>query len=412
MKNNCQTKKLGEICDLQNGFAFKSNDYVNSSKTFSFRMSNIRPGGFVDIYYNQKFLPDDYVSKYSEYLLKDGDLVIAMTDMAAETKILGVPTIVETQGNKLLLNQRVGRFFNIKLDQICIPFLKYILSSEQVNDYYKTLGRGGLQINIGKFDILNVEIPLPLLPEQQRIVKVLDEVFEKIEKAKENAEKNLANSKELFESYLQSVFKNPRKDWQKKRLKDICFLITKGSSPKWQGVKYIECPGVLFITSENVGDGKLIMKNKKYVEDKFNKKDKKSILKKGDVLTNIVGASIGRTAIYMLDDVANINQAVCILRCNPESIDNKYLMNILNSPFLKEILHKNEVNTARANLSLGFFSNLEISLPLIAEQKEIVAKLDVRSEQTKKLEEIYAKKLADLEELKKSVLKSAFAGKF
>jgi len=143
MKINWQTKKLGEVCDLQNGFAFKSKDYVTKSETLNFRMSNIRPGGFVDIYHNQKFLPDSYAIKYKDFLLKDGDLVIAMTDMATETKILGVPTIIKTDGNKLLLNQRVGKFFDIQNDKMFIPFLKYMLFSEQVNDYYKSLGRGG-----------------------------------------------------------------------------------------------------------------------------------------------------------------------------------------------------------------------------------------------------------------------------
>jgi len=69
----------------------------------------------------------------------------------------------------------------------------------------------------------------------------------------------------------------------------------------------------------------IILNKKKYVEGKFNVSDKKSILQKGDVLTNIVGASIGRTAIFNLDDLANINQAVCILRCKEEILHNLYL---------------------------------------------------------------------------------------
>src|SRR3989344_1952365 len=129
MKTDWQTQKLGDVCDLQNGFAFKSKDYVGKSETLNFRMSNIRPGGFVDIYHNQKFLPDKYVVKYKDFLLNDGDLVIAMTDMATETKILGVPTIVQTEGKKLLLNQRVGKFFNIQNDRVYVPFLRYMLSS-------------------------------------------------------------------------------------------------------------------------------------------------------------------------------------------------------------------------------------------------------------------------------------------
>src|SRR5690606_23973502 len=118
----------------------------------------------------------------------------------------------------------------------------------------------------------------------------------------------------------------------------------------------------------------------------------------------------GRTAIYDIEDVANINQAVCILRCNPKLILNNYLMNLLNSPFLKKILHDNEVNTARANLSLGFFNKLSIPCPTIEEQQTIVRQLDALRAKTQKLEAVYQKKMDDLEELKKSILQKAFSG--
>ncbi len=155
----------------------------------------------------------------------------------------------------------------------------------------------------------------------------------------------------------------------------------------------------------------MLLSQRKYVEEKFNEKDKKSILKKGDVLTNIVGASIGRTAIYNIDDVANINQAVCILRCDEKILNNEYLTYILNSPFLKKILHDNEVDNARANLSLGFFSKLSIPFPeSINEQKKIVSQLDTLSTETRNLENIYQQKLNAIEELKKSILQKAFSG--
>ena len=138
--------------------------------------------------------------------------------------------------------------------------------------------------------------------------------------------------------------------------------------------------------------------------------DKKSILKNGDVLTNIVGASIGRTAIFNMDDVANINQAVCLIRCNHDLLFNEYLMYLLNSPFTKQHLHDNEVNNARANLSLGFFRSLSIPLPELTEQIKVVEKIKEFHIETQKLEAIYQKKLLALEELKKSVLAKAFAG--
>ena len=164
--------------------------------------------------------------------------------------------------------------------------------------------------------------------------------------------------------------------WPTATLGDLCERITKGSSPKWQGFKYVDKPGVLFVTSENVRENEMLFEQPKYVEEAFNEKDTRSILKRGDVLTNLVGASIGRTAIFDRDDVANINQAVGILRCEPNRLHNRFLAYLLNSPVFTEILHDNEVNNARANLSLTFFKNLEIPLPPLSEQWRIVGILD------------------------------------
>jgi type I restriction enzyme S subunit len=204
--NGWEETVLGKVCNLQNGFAFKSKDYVKSSNTLNFRMSQIRPGGGIDLNHNNRYLPDSYSDKYKEFLLKDGDIVIAMTDMALKTKILGVPTIVETDGRKLLLNQRVGKLFDIDLNRVYIPFLRLILISPQINQYYKSLGRGGLQINIGKQDILNANIKLPSILKQKEIVKQLDALSAETKKLEKIYEQKLADLEELKKSVLSKAF--------------------------------------------------------------------------------------------------------------------------------------------------------------------------------------------------------------
>jgi type I restriction enzyme S subunit len=165
--------------------------------------------------------------------------------------------------------------------------------------------------------------------------------------------------------------------WEFVRLESLSSLITKGSSPKWQGVSYTENPeDVLFVTSENVGSYQLIFDNKKFVEMKFNEIEPRSVLMKGDYLMNIVGGSIGRTAIYNIDDLANINQAVCLIRIIPNVLDNQYLLHFFNSSICVSYMFDKQVDNARANLSMGNISKFVIPFPPLAEQNRIVSKVE------------------------------------
>lgn len=170
------------------------------------------------------------------------------------------------------------------------------------------------------------------------------------------------------------------KNWAWVRLGNLSQLVTKGSSPKWQGIEYVdEEDGVLFVTSENVGVNTLTkMDTPKFVQARFNEIEPRSVLKRGDILLNLVGASIGRSAEFDRDDIANINQAVALIR--PVSVNefflNRYALMFLNSPTgVDEMLGSRVVN-AQPNISLTDTRNFLIPLPPLAEQHRIVAKVD------------------------------------
>jgi type I restriction enzyme S subunit len=172
-------------------------------------------------------------------------------------------------------------------------------------------------------------------------------------------------------------FKVPR-GWEWVKLGSLCETITKGSSPKWQGVDYVgKDDGVLFITSKNVGQFKLLMEEETYVEWKFNGIEPRSVLRSGDILMNIVGASIGRTAIYDLPVTANINQAVCLIRLlNNGCLDKGYFLIFFNSPACIGYMFDKQVDNARANLSMTSVANFAVPLPPLAEQRRIVARVE------------------------------------
>jgi len=230
------------------------------------------------------------------------------------------------------------------------------------------------------------EIPLPPIEVQNEIVREI-----------ERYQKIIDGAKMIVDNYKPTIKINH--EWDMVEINQLTSLITKGSSPKWQGVNYTkENKGILFITSENVGRGELLLENKKYVEYKFNEIEKRSILRKGDVLTNIVGASIGRTAVYNLDEVANINQAVCILRTKRDLVSEIYFAHYLNTDsFVNKLLGGAE-NNARANVSMGNIGKMKIPLPPLSEQYKIVEY--IKQEQTiiesnRQLIQIYMQKISD-----------------
>lgn len=168
--------------------------------------------------------------------------------------------------------------------------------------------------------------------------------------------------------------------WQLAKLAELTELITKGSSPKWQGISYVEeADGVLFITSENVGNYRLRkLDDLKYVDKQFNEIEPRSILKRGDVLMNLVGASIGRTAIYDLHDGANINQAVALIRLvrETEGVCAEFILHYFNSHYAIDLMLSSRVVTAQPNISLTDVREFTIPIPPLAEQRRIVAKVD------------------------------------
>jgi type I restriction enzyme S subunit len=230
----------------------------------------------------------------------------------------------------------------------------------------------------------------------------------KAEKAKLVAEKKLKKEKELPAIQPEEIPFEIPENWVWCRLGEICDNITKGSSPNWQGVKYVpEDEGILYITSKNVDSFKIDLSKSTYVEEKFNEIEPRSILKKGDILTNIVGASIGRTALFDLDIIANINQAVCILRIEHYFIDKLYLLYLMNSNLALKMMTDGSFAPGRANLSMGNIASFLIPRPPLSEQHCIVQKLNELMRTCDALEASLQQSVSLNEKLLQQVLREA-----
>ena len=191
--------ELNQLADLKNGYCFKSKDYVPESNTLNIRMSNIRPGAQFDLDYKPRYLPDLFAEAHKSFLLYDGDLIIAMTDMANDPKILGMPTIVRnTSAKKLLLNQRVGKLVPTDNNVANFEFLRFYLSRKPAQRYLISCAKKGVQVNIGKKDILSVPIAFPVPGEQNVIVQCLNSLDERIGAA----ERKIATLQDIFQTLL------------------------------------------------------------------------------------------------------------------------------------------------------------------------------------------------------------------
>jgi len=166
------------------------------------------------------------------------------------------------------------------------------------------------------------------------------------------------------------------KSWYWTMIANVASLITKGSSPGWQGFQYQE-NGIRFIRSQNVRWGFLDLHETIFLPNDFNKSHQNSIIKCGDVLLNLVGASVGRCAIATAEiDGANLNQAVAIIRLVPNLLQNKLVMYFLLSPQIQAHISTTKADVARANFNLDDVRPTRIPLPPLNEQGRIVAKIE------------------------------------
>ena len=245
---------------------------------------------------------------------------------------------------------------------------------------------GGVIKYIKLANITEAIIPIYSKEEQEEIVNNLS----KVEQILNIKNKQMEELQKFIKSQFVEMFGNIK---IYKRLSDYSILITKGASPKWQGINY-KRKGTLFITSENVREGYIDISKPKYLENKINERLPRSILRKEDILINIVGASIGRAAKYNYEYLANINQAVALVRT--KNINNIFLLTYLNSEQAIKMYNDMKKGGSRENLSLKNISDLKIPKATLALQNqfsEIVKQIDKQKFesmiQLKMMEKIY-----------------------
>ncbi len=286
-------------------------------------------------------------------------------------------------------------------------FLFYWLTWQPVVEEIDRTSTGARMPRANVSKLLEFEFPLPPLPEQKRIVAILDDAFAGIASVVANTERNFANNRELFESYLSSVFTQRGEGWVDKKLCEVCDgKITDGTH---QTPKYYD-NGHIFLSSRNVTSGEVDWDNIKYIDQSQHEAMQKRVSPRlGDILLAKNGTT-GVAAIVDRDISFDIYVSLALLRPSTEIVS-RYLWHFINSPNAKEQFNKRLKGIGVPNLHLNEIREVEIGFPQsILDQERLVEKLDEMLAEKRKLESICQQKLSALSELKQSLLKKAFFG--
>ncbi len=371
MKEGWEIKKLGEVCEISTGNA-NTEDAVENGEYAFFDRSKV-------------------IKRSSSYLFDCEAIIIAGE---------GATFLPKFYSGKFNLHQRAYAIFNFN-KTLDIQFAnKYLI---HFHKYFEQVAVGATVKSLRLRHFQELPIPLPPLSEQQRIVAILDECFTAIAKAKANAEQNLKNAKELFESYLQGVFENKGDGWEERRIGELCNVIG-GGTPSKANSKFYD--GEIYWATVRDMKGEIISDTEHKITKEAVKNSSTNIIPKGNV---IIATRVGLGKVCLIDNDTAINQDLRgIVPINLK----KLLVNFLYHWF-KSISHKiveEGTGATVQGVKLPFIKSLAIPLPSIKEQQTIVRQLDALRTETQKLETVYKKKINDLEELKKSILQKAFNG--
>lgn len=288
-----------------------------------------------------------------------------------------------------------------------LQFLYYLLSHLKLPKLAK-----GVKPGINRNEVYAIDVATPELPEQKRIVAILDEAFSGIATARAAAEQNRQNARALFESYLQSVFTQQGEGWSEAPLSALCD-IKHGFAFKSE-----------FFTSG--GEYVLLTPGNFYESGGYRDRGEKQkyycgeippgfVLRQGDLLvamTEQAAGLLGSSILVPSSGKYLHNQRLgLVVGKAGVSWSNEFFFHVFNTPAVRKAIHDSASGVKVRHTSPGKIGEVMVAFPQsIDEQKMIVAQLETLQEETLRLEALYQRKIEALDELKQSLLYQAFSG--
>ncbi len=413
MKNGWQRKQLGELAELKGRIGWRgltAKEYTKTGPLF-LSVHSLNYGDYVDFRDAFHISEERYIES-PEIMLQENDVLICKDGAG-----IGKVGIVGELPDRTTINSSLLLIRSIRSGKDILPkFLYRCLSSPYFQQIVNSRLNGATTPHLYQRDITEFPVVLPPLPEQQRIVGILDEAFEGIARAKANAEQNLHNARTLFVSVFSALTSESDKaQWSETTVADLA-ASQKGAirtGPFGSQLLHSEFvdAGIAVLGIDNA-----VANEFRWGEGRFITAEKYQQLKRyrvhpGDVLITIMG-TCGRCAIVPEDIPVAINtkHLCCITldrsKCLPEYLHAYFLYH----PLAQEFLGKHAKGAIMAGLNMGLIEELPVVLPTLKRQGELVADLSSLRKETQRLESLYQQKLAALSELKKSLLSQAFSG--
>ena len=397
MKSGWPTKTLGAVCEVMNGGTPKTGvpQYWDGSHLW---ITPAEMGKRLSPYVSgtERKITDLGLRNSSAQMLPPNSVILSSRAPIGHL-VINTEPMATNQGCKGLISG----------SQLHHKFLYYYLTSAV--ELLNSLGTGATFKELSGGKLKEVTIPVPPLPEQQRIVSILDEAFDGIATAKAKAEKNLENARALFESHLQSVFTQRGPGWVETTLSRATDGIFIGPFGSLLHKSDYVANGIPLVNPAHITEVGIEPDLRKTVSKTTALRLKNYIMREGDIVIGRRG-EMGRCALVTeVEDGWLCGTGSFFIK--PSSrCDTRYLVRFLRSEGCKRRLENIAGGAVMPNLSNTDLGNLHFDLPPLDRQKSIVQEIDDLHEETQRLGAIYQQKLAALDELKKSLLHQAFTG--
>lgn len=406
MREGWEIVKLDEVISFERGLTYAKGDEVAYSSVGVLRSNNVDLTTQSLNLDEIKYLREDFEVPTKKKVRKSS-LLMCMSNGSKDH--LGKVALIDRE-----LDYAFGGFMGLLTPdkgKVFPKYLYYALASKSFKDYIHSLADGANINNLKYKDLAAFDIVLPSLPEQQRIVDILDREFAKIDALKANAEKSLQAAKDLFRKSM-DILLSPKANWTEAKLGEICTKIGSGATPSG-GKRAYQNEGINLIRSLNVHNNEFRYDDLAHINAKQASLLDNVEIHSGDVLFNITGASVARCCLVPDDAIpARVNQHVSILRLKPGTLIPSLLVFIMISPYQNERLMKTAENGAtRQAITKRELEEWRIKFPGTAEEQQaIITHLNDLDNKRNALHDNYQKTLTLCDDLKQSLLRKAFNG--